>query len=87
MLAAVFYRYAKQKSMANFEMLEPGQIALIQQTKEGRILQIGLTAAQSELLQSFLGILSKESPLVQMGEDWDLILKKSVCKKCRSNGR
>lgn len=69
--------------MTKFETLEPGQIALIQQTKEGRILQIGLTTAQSKMLQNFLAILSKESPLVQMGEDWDLILKgvrpKIVC--------
>jgi hypothetical protein len=72
--------------MENFEMLEHGQIALIQQTKEGRVLQVGLTTTQSKMLQSFLGILSKESPLVQMGEDWDLILKKSTCEKCRSNG-
>jgi len=72
--------------MAKFETLEPGQIALIQQTKEGRILQIGLTAAQSEMLQNFLAILSKESPLVQMGKDWDLLLKSSTCKRCRSNG-
>lgn len=29
--------------MATFETVEPGTIALIQQTPEGRILQIGLT--------------------------------------------
>ena len=72
--------------MSNFEMLEAGKIALIQQTKEGRILQVALTSNQSELLQNFLAILSKESPLVQMGEDWDLVLKSSVCKRCRKNG-
>ena len=71
--------------MAKFETLEPGSIALIQQTTEGRILQVGLTQSQSVLLQNFLAILSKESPLVQMGEDWDLILKSSACKRCRSH--
>jgi len=73
--------------MAKFETLEPGSIALIQQTKEGRILQVGLTKSQSVLLQNFLAILSKESPLVQMGEDCDLILKSSACKRCRSHIR
>lgn len=71
--------------MANFETLEVGKMALIQQTKDGRILQVGLTESQSALLQNFLAILSKESPLVQMGNNWDLILKSSACKRCRSN--
>lgn len=87
MLAAVFYRDVKTKKMANFETLEVGKMALIQQTKDGRILQVGLTENQSALLQNFLAILSKESPLVQMGNNLDLILKSSACKRCRSNGR
>jgi hypothetical protein len=66
--------------MAKFEILDPGKIALIQQTKEGRIMQIGLTSDQSGMLHSFLAILSKESPLVQMGEDWDLVLRKGCVK-------
>ena len=70
--------------MANFEMLEVGHIALIQQTKEGRILQIGLTQMQSDLLQNFLGVISKDTPLVQMGKDWDLVLKSSIKKKKQS---
>lgn len=68
---------------SKFETLEPGKIALIQQTNEGRILQVGITKMQSELLQNFLVILSKDSPLVQMGEDWDLILKRTACKTCQ----
>jgi hypothetical protein len=38
--------------MAKFEILDPGKIALIQQTKEGRIMQIGLTSDQSGMLRS-----------------------------------
>ena len=61
--------------MANFKTVEAGKIALIQQTEEGRIRQIGLTTHQSEMLQSFLAILSQENKLVQMGEEYDLVFK------------
>lgn len=61
--------------MAKFKTVEVGKIALIQQTEEGRIRQIGLTTHQSEMLQSFLAILSQENKLVQMGEEYDLVLK------------
>ena len=62
--------------MANkFSRLEKGKIGLVQETEDGRIIQIGLRPEQSEQLQIFLGILSQSSPLVQMGEDYELILK------------
>ena len=66
-----------------FTELEVGAIALIQR-KGGRILQIGLTVEQSKLLQIFLATLSQESKLIQMPEDYDLVLKSLVCKKCRN---
>ncbi len=72
--------------MANFGNVETGTIALIQQDKLGRIIQIGLTKEQSQLLQIFLATLSKDSSLVKMGEDYDLVLKSSVCKRCQKNG-
>ena len=68
--------------MATFETVDVGTIALIQQTKEGRILQIGLTPAQSNMLQFFLAKLSEESKLIQMPEEYDLVLKSSLSKKC-----
>jgi hypothetical protein len=61
--------------MANFTNLEIGKIGLIQQTEDGRIVQIGLTKTQSDLLQLFLSSLSKESPLIKMGSEYDLELK------------
>jgi len=64
--------------MATFETVDVGTIALIQQTETGRILQIGLTTNQSEMLQSFLAVISKESKLVQMPEEYDLVLKSSL---------
>ena len=64
--------------MATFETVEVGTIALIQQTETGRILQIGLTPNQSEMLQSFLAVISKESKLIQMSEEYDLGLKSSL---------
>lgn len=68
--------------MSKFENAKAGTIALIQQQENGRILQIALTEEQSKMLQIFLAALSKESKLVQMPEDYDLILKSQVCKKC-----
>lgn len=64
--------------MATFETADVGTIALIQQTEEGRILQIGLTVAQSNMLQLFLAKLSEESKLIQMPEEYDLVLKSSL---------
>jgi hypothetical protein len=61
--------------MENFERLDIGAIGLVQETEDGRIRQIGLTSEQSILLQIFLAQISKDSPLVQMGEEYDLILK------------
>ena len=60
------------------ETVNPGTIALIQQTEEGRIMQVAMTDAQSKMLQIFLATISQSSPLVQMGEEYDLVLKSSV---------
>jgi hypothetical protein len=66
--------------MAEFQTVAFGTVALIQQTEEGRILQIGLSVDQSRLLQLFLATLSQESKLVQMPEKYDLVLKSSLKK-------
>ena len=71
MLATVFI-------MANFERLELGKVGLIQETEDGRIIQIGLRPEQIEMLQVFLACISQGKPLVQMGEDYELVLKSSV---------
>ena len=70
--------------MAKFENVEAGTIALIQQQENGRIVQIGITQSQSNMLQLFLAKLSEESKLIQMPEEYDLILKSQVCKKCKA---
>jgi hypothetical protein len=67
-----------------FERVEIGSIALVQETEDGRIRQIGLTPAQSQMLQIFLASISKDSPLVQMGEEYDVVLKQNLCKKCKN---
>jgi hypothetical protein len=64
--------------MENFKAVEVGVVALIQQTEEGRIVQIGLSVGQSELLQLFLSSLSKDSKLIQMPKEYDLVLKSSL---------
>ena len=67
-----------------FTELEVGTIGLIQQQENGRILQIGLTVEQSKMLQMFLSWLSQEIKLIQMTEEYDLVLKSSLCKKCKN---
>jgi len=61
--------------MAQFERLEIGKLSLIQETEDGRIRQIGLTKEQSDMLQIMVAIISKENPIVQMGEEYDLKLR------------
>ena len=60
------------------EFLEAGEIALIQQDKNGRIMQVATTTEQSKILQVFLASISKENALVQMSEEHDLILKYTI---------
>lgn len=64
-----------------FSRLELGKIGLVQETEDGRIIQIGLRPEQSEMLQMFLATISQGKPLIQMGEEYDLILKSEVLVK------
>ena len=70
--------------MATFATLDIGKIGLIQQTETGRIVQIGLTTEQSEILQNLLAILSKDSPLIRMDEAYDFLPICNVCNKCKN---
>ncbi len=62
----------------NFSRLELGKLGLVQETEDGRIIQIGLTPEQSEMLQVFLATISQDKPFVKMGEDYDLVLKSEM---------
>ena len=64
--------------MAQFENVEVGTVALIKQLECGRIVQIALTTQQSSMLQFFLAKLSEENKLIQMPEEYDLVLKSSL---------
>ncbi|WP_370398403.1 hypothetical protein [Tenacibaculum dicentrarchi] len=64
--------------MANFERLNIGAVGLVQETEDGRIRQIGLTEEQSNMLQALVASISNGSPLVQMGEEYDLVLKSEL---------
>jgi hypothetical protein len=57
-----------------------GQIGLVQLSEDNVIRQIGLTEQQRRTLEIFLASLSKERPLVLMGEEYDLVLKKDIVK-------
>lgn len=61
--------------MATFERAEIGRLALVQETEDGRIMQIALTEEQSVQLQFYCALLSQGQPLVQMGIEYDLYLK------------
>ncbi len=69
--------------MSYHENLKPGVIGLIQQQPNGRILQIGLTESQSNMLQFFLAKISEGNALAQMPEEHDLVLKSCVCNTCK----
>jgi hypothetical protein len=64
--------------MAQFENVEVGTVALIKQLECGRIAQIALTTQQSSMLQFFLAKLSEENKLIQMPEEYDLVLKSNL---------
>ncbi len=68
--------------MSKFEKLRVGNMGLIRETEDGRIIQIGLTEINSEALQVFLAALSQETPLVQMGKDYELVLKSDSMSQC-----
>ena len=69
--------------MTKFERAKIGSLCLVQETEDGRIRQIGLTEEQNKQLQFYVALISQGSPIVQMGEDFDLVLKSSLCKKCK----
>lgn len=64
--------------MTKITTLEPGNLALIRQRPDGSIQQIALTEEQSKMLQFFLAAISQKDPLVEMGEEHDLILKSLI---------
>ena len=61
--------------MSRFKQMKVGDVGLIQQLDDGRIIQLGLTDTQSRVLQAFLASLSKDAPLVRMGSDYELEFK------------
>ena len=63
--------------MENFDFLKDGEIGLIT-TENGRIVQLGLTVDMHRTITAVIAACSKESPLVKMGEEHDLVLKSTV---------
>jgi len=61
----------------NTRFIEDGEIALIT-TDNGRIVQLAMTTEQHRALSMVLSAMTKEEPLVKMGEDHDLVLKSTV---------
>ena len=61
--------------VGQFKKINIGQLNLVQETADGRIRQIGLTAEQSKQLQSYVALISKDTPLLVMDNEYDLILR------------
>ena len=55
-------------------------IGLIKRMPDGRIVQIGMTQEQQMMLRLSLGAISQDKPMVQMPEQYDLVLKSEVAK-------
>lgn len=60
--------------MAAFTTTEPGQVALIRISEDGRVQQIAMNKEQHSMLQLFVASMSSETPLVAMPEEYDLKL-------------
>lgn len=61
--------------MVKFKQLDKEAVGLVVSGKDGEVVQIGLTQEQSDMLQVFVAMLSKESPLVKLGEEHNLYFK------------
>jgi hypothetical protein len=79
-LVYIFAPKIKYKKNMEIGEITAGQIGLVQLSEDNVIRQIGLTEQQRHTLEIFLASLSKEKPLVLMGEEYDLVLKKDVIK-------
>lgn len=64
--------------MANVVRAEIGSINLCKETEDGRIVQIGLTAEQHQMLQAVLSAMSKEQQFIQLPPEYDLVRKSEV---------
>jgi len=69
--------------MATFDNLEDGQIGLIVQ-EGNRIIQLGIEKKNHALITELLAQLSKESPLIKMNKEYDLVLKSELINKLDS---
>lgn len=57
---------------------QDGNIVLVQQLANGRIIQLGITPMQAMMLNAFVKQISKETPIMRMSEEHDLVLKSDV---------
>lgn len=57
---------------------DENHIGLIKQLPCGRIVQIGMTAEQQEILQMLLGSITQDQPMAILPSEYDLVLKSEV---------
>ena len=67
-----------------FMKLIEGEIGLVQLTEDGRLAQIALTQEQRGMFTFFLSMLSQQKALIKLPEEYDLVSKSKICKKCQS---
>lgn len=60
--------------MSKFNFLKDGEIGLVT-TENNRVVQLGLTVDMHKTITAVIAACSKETPLIKMGEEHDLVLK------------
>lgn len=63
--------------MSKFEFIKDGEIGLVT-TENGRIVQLGITTDMHRIITQVIAQFSKETPIVKMSEEHDLVLKSTV---------
>jgi hypothetical protein len=58
-----------------FKKTELGQVGLITETEDGRIIQLGMTEEQSSVLQVLVASMSREKPFIKIEGENELIPK------------
>ena len=57
----------------NIEKAKVGSVGLIQETEDGRIIQLGMTEEQSTMINVLVAKISEASPLQNLGKDYEMI--------------
>ena len=60
--------------LSKIRKIEVGEFNIVRLMEDGSIKQLGLTEEQYNMLTHFLGVISKEKPLILLGKEYNLKL-------------